>query len=426
MAALDRLAPDQRAALMLILQQGQSYDDLAELLATDAAAIRARAHAAVDVVAAEVAGELDPVQRGEITDYMLGQQSHSQREAMRGLLAESPRARAFARAVTQELAPLMPDEPPGVPGAGSPAAPVEWSPDTDPAAAIATTAADLPASRRREEPARAERAEPADSTPSRDRPSVRASAPGGGHPDSARAPAPPRSATERRAARAAAASARGPAPVGAAAASMAEPASGLADGAAWAPAKDPSRPANTRLGGLILILIAAAALVAGIVLFASSSGSSTTSTPSAGSAPSGAAPTGSGATGTSGPQGASRVQVLANVPLSAADGSRARGQAEVVQQQGTSTRAFLIAGTGLAPSSSSSAYAVWLYNTPSDAVSLGFFSQAVGRKGQLEGTAAVPANVSRYTQIIITRETTSRPVRPGPIVMRGALKLPAG
>jgi len=85
-----------------------------------------------------------------------------------------------------------------------------------------------------------------------------------------------------------------------------------------------------------------------------------------------------------------KVHVVATIPLAAADGSAARGAAEIVQEQGSGARALLVAGSGLKPSGKSSAYAVWLYNSATDALSLGFFAQQVGTNGQLEGTAPLP------------------------------------
>ncbi len=50
MASLDSLPPDQRAVLQLVLQRGRSYDDIAQLLSIDRAAVRDRALAAFDAL----------------------------------------------------------------------------------------------------------------------------------------------------------------------------------------------------------------------------------------------------------------------------------------------------------------------------------------------------------------------------------------
>ena len=45
MSPLDALAPDQRAVIALVLQQGRSYEDIAGMLGLPVAGVRARAHA---------------------------------------------------------------------------------------------------------------------------------------------------------------------------------------------------------------------------------------------------------------------------------------------------------------------------------------------------------------------------------------------
>jgi hypothetical protein len=62
------ITPDQRATLQLLLERGQSYADLAELLGQDEAAVRARARAALT----ELTG-VDPDRNVGLTDYLLGQ-----------------------------------------------------------------------------------------------------------------------------------------------------------------------------------------------------------------------------------------------------------------------------------------------------------------------------------------------------------------
>ena len=87
MSSLESLAPDQRAVVALVLQQGRSYDDIAALLGIPADAVRARAHAGLDALAP--ANGLPPEVTGPIADYLLGQQPAGDAEATRGLLAES-------------------------------------------------------------------------------------------------------------------------------------------------------------------------------------------------------------------------------------------------------------------------------------------------------------------------------------------------
>src|SRR5437588_3063637 len=71
MATLDSLPPDQRAVLQLVLQRGRSYDDIAQLLSIDRAAVRQRALAAFDALGPQT--RVDADRRALITDYLLGQ-----------------------------------------------------------------------------------------------------------------------------------------------------------------------------------------------------------------------------------------------------------------------------------------------------------------------------------------------------------------
>src|SRR3954452_10729447 len=82
--SLDALAPDQRAVVQLVLQQERSYEELAGLLGISTDAVRERAHRGLDRLGGDV--DLDPEDRAELADYLLGQQSVSRREATRSLL----------------------------------------------------------------------------------------------------------------------------------------------------------------------------------------------------------------------------------------------------------------------------------------------------------------------------------------------------
>jgi hypothetical protein len=53
MDPIDQLPPDQSAVLSLLLRQGRSYADIAELLGIPQSAVRDRAHAALDAIAGE-------------------------------------------------------------------------------------------------------------------------------------------------------------------------------------------------------------------------------------------------------------------------------------------------------------------------------------------------------------------------------------
>jgi hypothetical protein len=121
MSDLDALPPDQRAALQLLLKQGQSYEQLGELLAIDADSVRRRAHAALDTLGADAGARLSAEERAQVADYLLGQQTVSQRERARELLSDSGDAREWAQGLASTLGPLAPDALPDVPSAAPPA-----------------------------------------------------------------------------------------------------------------------------------------------------------------------------------------------------------------------------------------------------------------------------------------------------------------
>jgi hypothetical protein len=112
---IDELKPDQRAALQLLLKQGRSYEDIASLLHIDPSAVQHRARGALDALGPEGVEGLSMSEQDEIADYLLGQQSASERAQTRDLLEESAAGRAWARIVAGELREIAPDALPEIP-----------------------------------------------------------------------------------------------------------------------------------------------------------------------------------------------------------------------------------------------------------------------------------------------------------------------
>jgi hypothetical protein len=98
---------------------------------------------------------------------------------------------------------------------------------------------------------------------------------------------------------------------------------------------------------------------------------------------------------------------------------KANGMAYVLSEG--SRRAFYVAAQGLPPSSGFF-YAVWLYNSPSSSAPLGR-APTVSSTGRMEGGGPLPTNAGDYHQLIITRETSTHPTQPGPVVLRGPFAL---
>ena len=327
MASLDSIAPDQRAVLQLVLQRGHSYDEIAQMLSIDRAAVRQRALAAFDALGPQTG--VDEQRRALITDYLLGQLPPPVAQQTRDQLATSASDRAWARVVASELAPIASQPLPEIPSAAEqPVAPAT-------AAGAATD--------------------------------TEAAATALGHP--------------------------GAQPAGA--------------------------PRSSRIGGIILIGVAAVAAIVVAIVLITSGGSSKSPTSSSGGSKSSAAASSSSTTTAS---SSSAAHVVAQISLTAAkSGSKAAGIAEVLKEG--ANKGIAIVADHIAPNTTKppNAYAVWLYNSSSDAQLLGFVNPGVGKNGRLSTAGGLPSNASHYHQVIITLETKADPKTPGAIVLSGPL-----
>ena len=106
------MTPDQRATLQLLLERGQTYSDLATLLAVDEAEVRDRARAALTEL-----GGADPDRNVGLTDYLLGQADPIGRADASRHLRDDPGDHALATALSERLREMFPDaELPRLPG----------------------------------------------------------------------------------------------------------------------------------------------------------------------------------------------------------------------------------------------------------------------------------------------------------------------
>jgi Sigma-70, region 4 len=335
MSRLDELPPDQRAALSLLLRQRKSYAEVALLLGIAERAVHDRAHAALAVLALREARPLPPEGREEIGDYLLGQAGVAERLRTRTYLAGSAEARAWAEALTGELAPLAGADLPEIPPPSSPA----------------STGSPTP---------------------------PRSSAP-------ASSPAPP--------------SASRPVPVRDLAASLA-----AGEDSSSSSAEHSSSPPSSRLGGALLLAAIVVAVVVAVILITSSGG---------GSHPKTTATTTTTAASKTGP---SVVQLALHSPDAT---SRTVGVVAVLSEKGK--HAFYIEAQHL-PATRGFFYAVWLYNSHTSAEALSR-APGVSSTHKLAGGAPLPANAGSFREILLTRETSSKPTHPGHTVLRGAFKL---
>jgi hypothetical protein len=175
-------------------------------------------------------------------------------------------------------------------------------------------------------------------------------------------------------------------------------------------------PSSKRGGALLLAVLVVVVVV--VVILATGGGGSHKAASTAASTTTPGATTTSGTSGTS--KKAASPTVNKQIPLTSPDpASKAVGLAEVFSERGK--HAFYIAAEHLPPSTGFF-YAVWLYNSPTSALALSK-SPAVSSNGRLQGGALLPATAGNYREMLLTRETSSRPTQPGPVVLRGAFSL---
>jgi hypothetical protein len=311
MSSIEELPPDQRAALTVLLRQGKTHEQVAGMLGIAPQAVHDRAHAALAVLAPAQARGLDAGQREEIGEYLLGQQHDAgERLRTRTLLASSPPAGEWARALTAQLETLAPGAPAEVP----------------PPAGTA-------------EPPRVE-------------------APQAGYP--------------------------------------------LAQASSAPASQEPARP-SSRIGGALLLaaIVAAVVVVIVVVTDSGSSKSKRTSTTST--------------TAATKPKAEGRIALHPPSPA-----SHSTGTVQILSESGK--KAFFIQAEHIPANTGKDFYAVWLYNSPSSALALSK-SPRVGASHKLAGAALLPNNAADYHEILLTRETSTRPSRPGPVVLRGVLGL---
>jgi hypothetical protein len=117
MATFDQLSAEQRAILELILQRGQTYDQLSESLGMPETRVRELAREALVGLAPITARRVEEDWRGQLADYLLGQQSGPESTATRGHLRRSEAARSWARSLLDSLDGLYGDGMPTIPDA---------------------------------------------------------------------------------------------------------------------------------------------------------------------------------------------------------------------------------------------------------------------------------------------------------------------
>ncbi|MCW3069552.1 MAG: hypothetical protein JWL67_2177 [Solirubrobacterales bacterium] len=166
---------------------------------------------------------------------------------------------------------------------------------------------------------------------------------------------------------------------------------------------------SSRLGGALLLAAIVAAIVVAVILLSGGNGSHAKSTGASG----GASASTKTSTSSTGPKVDQRLS------LKSPSGGPAVAVVEILSEGGK--RAFYMAAEHL-PASKGFYYAIWLYNSPSSFEPLSR-SPTVTSNERLAGGALLPSNAGNYHEMIVTRETASKPAKPGSIVLRGAFSL---
>jgi hypothetical protein len=351
MATLDQLPAEQRAIVELVVQRGRSYDALADVLQVPAERVRELARDALTELSPRTASRVPSEWRGKVADYLLGQQPSDDQRATRDYLKESETARAWALSLLDSLDPLYPN------GAQP------TVPEPDEAAAAEVAVAEVAVAEPEPEPEKA-----AAKAPETAEDRVRARERARKKPE----PAPEEEEAEEEA------PARKAKPVRRAGALSSEAQSALR-----------RRRILGAAGGLVLLAAVVVAVLA--IAGAFSSDSNGGGTKAASTTPSGTSTT-----------AAQPIQVLGQIALNPIGKTKAQGVAYIVQQ---AKQRFLVVQAQVPPLPNSqkvAAYEVWLYNSNSDARSLG--AQYTNAQGVLQGRAPLPNDFAKFKNIDISRE----------------------
>jgi hypothetical protein len=103
MATFDQLSAEQRAIVELVLQQGKTYQELSGMLGMPEARVRELARGALVELAPVSVRAVEEDWRGQLADYVLGQQAGPEAAATKGHLRRSEAARSWTRSLLDSL-----------------------------------------------------------------------------------------------------------------------------------------------------------------------------------------------------------------------------------------------------------------------------------------------------------------------------------
>jgi hypothetical protein len=115
-------------------------------------------------------------------------------------------------------------------------------------------------------------------------------------------------------------------------------------------------------------------------------------------------------------------KVQAQVNLTPPAGAPAKKALAIVQVVDVNGQEAINAVSQGLPTPKKAAYAIWVYSSPSQAKLIGGFNKT-DNNGHLVYQGALPQgfDVTAYREILVTRETSGNPQRPGTIYLRGTI-----
>jgi hypothetical protein len=177
--------------------------------------------------------------------------------------------------------------------------------------------------------------------------------------------------------------------------------------------------AASRRGGAIVLGLAALVIVVVVVVLLVAGGGGKSKSPRLASASTSTSTTAATSTSTT---STTKAKVLGQVNLNSPNGNKTiKGIAQVISEG--STLGVLVVATHVPANTTHNAYAVWLYNSSSDAKLVGFVSTRVGSNGHLTTEGPLPSDASHYKEMLVTLETQQSPKSPGPVLLEGPLKI---
>jgi len=188
----------------------------------------------------------------------------------------------------------------------------------------------------------------------------------------------------------------------------------------------PAGPRSSRTGGIVLLTVVAAAIIAAVVIFVIKPGGSSHKHRGRSDAVAAVSQKDTNTSASSSSQtttASASASIVGQLNLAPpTGGGKVTGTAFVARQG--SLKGLAIEAKHVPPTTTKprTAYAAWLYNSPRDAVLLGYFRQGVSKNGDLGSTAELPANAARYKLLIITLQTGGKTAKtPGPVLLEGKL-----